>query len=156
MLAAAEQAGRNLDRLRVAQRLDRRTGGDLAVERQLDRTLGCRHHAAGEALAEIAGDDIGRELLVARRVARADADRGRLGHAQHFERARAMGQAAQEAALFEAGDQPVDTRLGFEVERVFHLVERGRDAALGEIVVDVDQQLVLFAGEHRGFLSLLG
>ena len=37
MLARAEHAGGNAERIGiVAQRLDRRAGGDLAVERQLD------------------------------------------------------------------------------------------------------------------------
>jgi len=57
-----------------------------------------------------------------------------------------MRQAAQEAALFEACDQAMDARLGLEPKRLFHLVERGRNAVVVEALVDEHQQFVLLAG----------
>ena len=73
---------------------------------------------------------------------------GLLGHLDHFERARPVGQAADEAALLERRDQPVHPRFGFEVERILHLLERRRHAGLAEMVVDVAKKLMLLARQH--------
>ncbi len=51
--------------------------------------------------------------------------RRRLGQAQDFERPGAVRQAADEAALLERQDQPMDARLRAQVERLLHLVEGG-------------------------------
>src|SRR5258708_962520 len=72
-----------------------------------------------------------------------------LRQAHHFQRAGAVGQAMDEAALLEPGDQAVDARLGLEAEGRLHLVEGRRDTMLGEVLVDENQQLVLLAREHR-------
>jgi len=77
-------------------------------------------------------------------------DAGPLGHAQHLERAGAVGQAPQELALLERADQAVDAGLRLEVQRLLHLLERGRYAGFGEAIVDEADQLVLLGGEHRG------
>src|SRR5215469_9286562 len=60
-----------------------------------------------------------------------------------------MRQSTQEAALLEASDQAMDTRLRLQPERLLHLVERWRDAVVVEALVDEHQQLVLFTGQHR-------
>src|SRR3546814_8192115 len=66
----------------------------------------------------------------------------------HLDGAGAVGQAADEAALFKPGDEPVNARLGLEGEGVLHLVERGRDAVFLKVPVDEEQKLVLLFGEH--------
>ena len=55
--------------------------------------------------------------------------RRRLRQPHHLDGAGAIGQAADEAALLERLDQPVDAGLGAQVERILHLVEGRRDAA---------------------------
>jgi hypothetical protein len=45
----------------------------------------------------------------------------------------------------------VHPRLGLEVERFLHLLERRRDAALAEPAVDEHQQFVLLARQHGLF-----
>jgi len=59
-----------------------------------------------------------------------------------------VGQAAQETALFKRGDQPVDPGLRGEIERLFHFIERGRNPALLDALMDVHEQFVLLAREH--------
>jgi hypothetical protein len=59
-----------------------------------------------------------------------------------------VGQAAQEAALLQGGDQAVDAGLGGQVQRVLHLVEGGGDARLLQPLVDEHEQFVLLAREH--------
>jgi hypothetical protein len=60
-------------------------------------------------------------------------------------------QAADEAALLQCRDQPVDARLGAQVQRFLHFVERRRHAGLLEPFMDEHEKLVLLAGEHRKF-----
>ena len=64
-----------------------------------------------------------------------------------------MGQSADEAALLETGDQAVDPGFRLQVEGILHLVERRRDTMVRQMLVNVGQQLMLFAGQH-GALSL--
>src|SRR5580704_14652328 len=59
-----------------------------------------------------------------------------------------MRQAADEAALLEAADEPVDARFRLEAQRVLHFLERGRNAAIRQATVDEEQQLILFARQH--------
>ena len=77
----------------------------------------------------------------------------RLGHivgqAGDFQGAGALFHAAQEAALFQGGDQPVNAGFGLEVQRVLHLVEGGRHAGFADPLMDEHQQFILFAGQHR-------
>ena len=53
-----------------------------------------------------------------------------LGQFQHFQSARPVGQAADEVALLERADQPVNAGLGLEPERFLHFLERGGNAAI--------------------------
>ena len=73
-----------------------------------------------------------------------------VGQLEHFQGAGALFHAAQEAALFQGGDQAVDAGLGFEVQRLLHFVERRRDAGLAQAIVDKAKQFVLFARQHVG------
>ena len=47
----------------------------------------------------------------------------------------------------------MDARFGLEVERILHLLERGRDAGLAEMVVDVAKKLMLLARQHCRLLG---
>ena len=71
------------------------------------------------------------------------------GQAQHFERAGAIGQAADEAALLERQNQPVNPGLRAQIERVLHLVERGRHARLLQPLMNEAQEIALFFRQHR-------
>ena len=59
-----------------------------------------------------------------------------------------VGQAADEPALLQAGDQAVNPRFGAQVERFLHFLERRRDTGLVQTFVDENQKFVLFLGEH--------
>jgi hypothetical protein len=74
----------------------------------------------GADTPEIAFDDARGE---AARAARHHAVRDRFGKLDHLDGARPVRQAADEAALFERRDQPVNAGLGAQVERILHLVE---------------------------------
>src|SRR5690349_10958526 len=68
-----------------------------------------------------------------------------------------MPPACQKAALFQRRDQPVDSRLRLQPERVLHLLEARREAGLLEVAIDVEKQLVLLFGQHRlRFFPLFG
>jgi hypothetical protein len=57
-----------------------------------------------------------------------------------------MGQAAQETALLEPGDQAMDAGLRLQPQRFLHLIEGGRHAVVVEPLVDEQEQFVLLAG----------
>jgi hypothetical protein len=59
-----------------------------------------------------------------------------------------MRQAADEAAFLEAADQPVDARLGTQVQGVLHFVEGRGYPGRGQPLIDEHQQLVLLSREH--------
>ena len=66
-------------------------------------------------------------------------------------RARArFGQAADEAALLQGGDEAMDARLRLEVQRLLHLVEGRRHPGLAQALVNEAEQFVLFARQHVG------
>ena len=113
-----EHRGRHRDVVRdLLDRLDRRAGGDAAHHRQLDRAgLDARARRAGRS---------GRppSTTAGWKPALASSVSGR--RTISIARAR-CGEAADEAALLERGDQPVDAGLRAQVERVLHLVEGGR------------------------------
>ncbi len=112
MLARPEQRGGNRQAALPFQRLDREAGGDPAVQRDVENILvGGLWHRRGNL--GLGGGRGGRRLA-----------RHRLGHAEHLQRAGAIGQAADEVALLERADQAVDARLGLEIERLLHLLER--------------------------------
>ena len=72
----------------------------------------------------------------------------KLGQLDDLDGAGAIGQAADEAALFQCGDEAVDTGLRAQVERVLHFVEGGRHAGLFQPFVDETQKFILFARKH--------
>ena len=59
-------------------------------------------------------------------------------------RAGAVRQAADEAALLQRRDQPVNAGLGPQIERVLHLVEGRRHAGLLQPLVDEDSSSYCF------------
>src|SRR5579862_2673571 len=151
MLAAANEAPRHRDGITlVAQRFDRGAGGDPAVERQIERGSVGRDRRSGQRGGEIAADHGRREAAA---LDRAIAVRGRRCGAvfrqfDDLERPRSVRQPADEAAFLQPADQPVDARFRAQLQRVFHLVERRRDAGRREALVDEDQQLVLLFRQH--------
>ena len=96
-------------------------------------------------LAEIALDDIGREIAAAWAPRLGE---WRFGQLDHLERAGPVGHAPQEAALLERQDQAMDAGLGLEIQRILHFLERGRNAFLLQAFVDEKKQFELFAREH--------
>src|SRR5262249_58772247 len=73
----------------------------------------------------------------------------RLRQLDHLDGACPVGQAADEAAFLERRDETVDARLGTQIKRILHFVERGRDTGFLEPLVDETQELELFASQHR-------
>ena len=148
MFAGAEHVRRHADGVAAGlQRLDRRTCRDSAHHGDRDRAvaviLGGRR--ADRALAKRAFDDARREAATA--VAASGASE--LGQLDDFDGAGAVGQAADEATLFQRGDEAVDTRLRAQVERVLHFIEGRRHAGLLQPFIDETQKFILFARKHR-------
>src|ERR1700737_5069 len=105
MFAGAEHVRRHADGGAAGlQRLDRRTGGDAAHHRYGDRTVAVIFGARAADLAERAFDDAGRKTAAAIAVAAA----GKLRQLDDLDGAGAIGQAANEAALFEGCDEAMD------------------------------------------------
>src|SRR5262249_39864327 len=123
------------------------TGGDAAHHRHRDRApafvLRCGPHPA-----EITLDYARREPACA---ACADTVRDRLRQLDHLDGAGTIRQAADEAAFLQRRDEAMDPGFRTQIERVLHLVEGGRDAALFEALVNEAQQFELFSGQHRAF-----
>jgi len=71
-----------------------------------------------------------------------------IGQLQHFQRAGAIGQAADEAAFLQCIDQPVNAGLGSQVERILHLLERRGYATFLQPGLDETQQFLLLEGQH--------
>ena len=99
-------------------------------------------------------------MTLGAKAGRAEAEfrgRGRRRHVFRqpgdLERAGAMGQAADEAALLQAGDQAVNAGFRFQTKGFLHFVEGGTDAAVTQPLVDEQQQFVLFLGQHRRLSS---
>ena len=135
MFTAAEQRRGHRQRGLPLQRLDRQASGDAAVQRHLDHVVGGLRRGAGGR---------SHDRLDRRTALRA----GTLRHLEDFERARAIGQAAQELALLKRADQAVNPRFGLEIERFLHLLERRRNPRFGEAIVDEADQLMLLGGKH--------
>jgi hypothetical protein len=72
-------------------------------------------------------------------------DLATLGHLEDFQRAGTIGQATDEATFLERADQAVHARLGLEIERLLHFLERGRHAGFLQAIVDEADKLVLLA-----------
>jgi hypothetical protein len=62
----------------------------------------------------------------------------------------AVRQAADEIAFLERADQPVHAGLGFEVQRLLHFFEGGRNARFAQPLIYEAEQFMLFARQHRG------
>jgi competence protein ComEC len=137
----------------VLQRLDRGAGGDAADQRYVARLGGAGHglHAEpGAGLLERVR--LGQRPLDHRRAEAAPAWVHVLdivGQAQDLDGAGAVGQAADEAALLERGDQAVNAGFGAQAQGLLHLVEGGRDAIALHPLVDEHQEFVLLPGQHR-------
>jgi hypothetical protein len=121
--APAQHGGRDLDHfVGVAQRLDRRAGGDPPIEGQGDGfgiVVSCR---ARKRASEIALNDARGKAFPGGAAWGVAGERRQLDDLQ---RAGPVGQAAQEAALFQGGDQAVDSGFRLEVYGFLHLLERG-------------------------------
>ncbi|MNE02505.1 hypothetical protein D3C80_949830 [compost metagenome] len=124
----------------VLDGVDGGAGCDLAHQGQFAAVVG-RFNRLGTTAAL---DDAGLEAGMAARCACCGLFR-QLGH---FQRAGAVGQAADEAALLQRRDQAVDARLGRQIQRLLHLVEGGRDARFLNPFVNEHQEFVLLLGEH--------
>ncbi len=150
MLAAApEQAAGDRDgRVLIAQRLDRRAGGDAAIERQVGRSGIGGDRRARKGGGEIATND-GRRKPAALAGRRCGAFARQL---YDLQRAGAVRQSADEAALLEPADQAMDARFRAQPQRVLHLVEGRRDAGSSQPLIDEHQQLVLLSGQHQCLL----
>ncbi len=129
----------------VLDRRDRRAGRDPPHHRDRDR--GARIFLGRAArrlhLAEPALDD-GRAETPTRRLRAGDA----VGQLDHLQRTGPVRQPADEAALLQRHDQAVDAGFRLQVERVLHLVEGGRHAALAQALMDEAEQFELFACQH--------
>src|SRR5690349_13101203 len=128
MLTRAEQRSRNRKPFRSLQCLDRRPGGDPAVERDLDRVVrGGWHHWLWSGCNRCRGF---RQL-------------------QNLERSGPVRQPSDEPSLFKSRDQPMNPRLRLEVERLAHLVEAWTYTGIVQALVDEEEQFMLLGREHR-------
>ena len=75
-------------------------------------------------------------------------DGRRFGQAQHLDRARAIGEPPDEAALLQRHDQPMNAGLGAQIERLLHFVEGRRHALVLQALVNETKQLALLPGQH--------
>ena len=71
-----------------------------------------------------------------------------VGQAQNLHRPGPVGQPADEISLLKSSDQAVNARFGFEAQCLLHLVEGGRHPVFGEMLMDKEEQFVLFLGQH--------
>src|SRR3546814_6019374 len=76
-----------------------------------------------------------------------------LGEPEYLQRAGTVGQAAEETPFFQGAYQPVYARFRFEPERLLHLLERGRDTARFQPLLDEVEQFMLLRGQHFGVRS---
>src|SRR4051812_32587354 len=148
VLARAEHVRRHADGVAAGlQRLDRRARRDTAHHRYRYGAIAVVLRTAagrGTDLAEIAFDDARGEAATA--VAAAAA--GNFRQLDDLDGAGAIGQATDEAALFQRRDQAVDAGLGAQIQRILHFVEGGGNAGLFQPLVDESQEFILFAREH--------
>ena len=90
----------------------------------------------------------------AARAAIADAVGDRVGKFDHLNGAGPVWQPADEAALFQGRNQPVNAGFRAEIERILHFIEGRRHARLGQALVNKAQQFALFLRQHGGLLVL--
>src|SRR3546814_19785638 len=77
-----------------------------------------------------------------------------LGEPEYLQRAGTVGQAAEETPFFQGAYQPVYARFRFEPERLLHLLERGRDTARFQPLLDEVEKFMLLRGQHFGVSML--
>src|ERR1700712_4549064 len=111
--------------------LDRRAGGNAAHPRDRNRPadVGYARHLwriARRWRRDASKGTVDDARLKARLTA---AQRGvhRIRQFDYFEGPRPVRQPADETALLERRDQPVNAGLAAQIERILHFVERGRD-----------------------------
>jgi hypothetical protein len=119
-------------------RLNRDTGGDATHDGQLQRMHRLKRHGTTWRIDLVALDDLGREALLFHC----------LGQFDDFDRAGAVGQTADEAALLQRRDQAVDARLRPQFELFLHFVERGGHTVHLHADADEVEQFKLLAGQH--------
>ena len=73
------------------------------------------------------------------------------GQPKHLKRARPVGQPADEAALLQRRDQPVDAGFRREIQRILHFVEGRGDAGLLQPLMNEEEKFMLLARQHRSF-----
>ena len=69
-----------------------------------------------------------------------------LGQFNDLDRSGPVGEAADKAPLFQRRDQPVNARLGAQIKRVLHFIERRRNAVALHTFVNELQQIQLLTG----------
>ena len=158
MFAAADHAaGHRHFRNLVLQRFDGRAGGDAADQRHIHNAFAVAKVAPGCAAAPCVRRHARFAAPMAARQAALRLASGGGGpqgfrhvvrQFEHFQGAGALFHPAQEAALFQGGDQAVDAGLGFEVQRFLHFIEGGGDAGFPDSLMDEHQKLILFPGQH--------
>jgi hypothetical protein len=143
VLARAQHLGRHVDDLSLA--LDRSIGVPAAMRPSPAGTGRLPSSSSPCARGRVALDHTRREPA---RASGADAVGDRVRQLDHLNGARPVGQAANEAALLERGDEPMDSGFRTQVERVLHLIEGGRHARFLEPLMDEAKKLKLLAGQH--------
>ena len=70
----------------------------------------------------------------------------------HLKGPRAVGHALQKPTLLQGHNEPVNAGFGLQVQRFLHFFKRRWNAFLLQTLIDEQQQLELFAGQHFGAL----
>lgn len=143
MIPTPDHALRHGDVVRnLGNRGDRHTCGDAAHHGQFKRRGDCR----GKSLFR--HDSRGSGSGGCHRTG-GFACQG-FGHFDNFNRAGAVGKAADKSALFQGGDQPMDARFRPQIKRILHFIEGGGDAVTRQTGIDEFQQIVLLFRQHNG------
>src|SRR5690606_16431689 len=162
MFTSLEQAARNLKKGRlVTQGFDWRSCSNTSVKRKRNNLLVVGKRGGGSLMADVA-DPRGPAAADHTRLEGAPTfacGRRRLRQilsassfvrqAQDLDSPRPVRQPPNEAALLQAGNEPVNAGLGLQPKRVLHLIERRRHPFILEMLVQELQQLVLLTGQHE-------
>ncbi len=157
VLAVGQQVGRAGDVVRmVLDGADRHAGGNATHDGHRDGA-GVddmrRRQAEVATLRSRTFDDARLEAAAPLRLTHACAVAGVLGQFQDLDGAGTVGKAADEAALDQRGDEPMDAGFRLEIERILHLVERGRHPVGTHALVDEEQEFFLLLGQHQASAS---
>jgi competence protein ComEC len=141
MLATAREHGAGHgDVVRdLADRLDRDAGGDAAHDGDFGSVDGLDRDRGVGLGGLVARDDAGRKAGAFHRF----------GQLHDLDRAGAVGQAADEAPLFQRRDQAVDAGFRAQIQRLLHLVKGGGHAIHIHAHADEIQQFQLLASQHQ-------